>query len=41
MKGQKALGLNLEYLKLCSEDDMGGRGESLMSQFSFLGELTL
>jgi len=40
MEGQKALGLNLKYLKLCSEDERHKK-ESLMTYFSFLGELFL
>jgi len=36
MEGQKALGLNLKYLKLCSKDEH--EGELLMTSFSFLGE---
>jgi len=44
MEGQKTLGLNLKYLKLCSEDERAfkrNESESLMTQFLFLGELTL
>jgi len=40
MEGQKALGLNLKYLKLCSEDERHEK-ESLITYFSFLGELFL
>jgi len=42
MEEQKALGLNVKYLKLCPEDEQRSDGlESLMTSFSFLGELTL
>ncbi len=47
MEGQKALGFNQKYLNLCSEDErrfLTGleqhEGEKLMTEFSFLGELS-
>ena len=47
MEGLRALGLNLKYLKLCSEDERGltaleqHEGELLMTQFGKLGKITL
>jgi len=40
-KMKRKLGLNLKYLKLCLTGLKRLEGESLMTSFSFLGELTL
>ncbi len=47
MEGQKALGFHQKYLDLCSEDEQKSyglklhEGEKLMTELSFLGELSL
>ncbi len=47
MEGQKALGFHQKYLDLCFEDEQKSyglklhEGEKLMTELSFLGELSL